>query len=78
MDPEAIRLAPHAAIAATVGFFILAFLLLYPIWRFLNREEEVSRHWTPEEIARAEREAAHRGDGAESESEEPAPPAGAA
>lgn len=28
------------------GFVALAALLLVPVWRFLRREEEVSRHWT--------------------------------
>jgi len=55
MDPYALQQAPLVAVVATLGFFVLAFLLLYPVWRFLNREEEVSRRWTPDEIARAER-----------------------
>lgn len=72
MDPEALRLAPHLALAATVLFFLLAFVLLYPVWRFLKREEEVSRYWTEEELARAARRKAHGADG--SEAEPPPPP----
>lgn len=64
MNPDLLHQAPLVAIAATVGFFILAFLLLYPVWRFLNKEEEVSRRWTPEEIARATARSTHGGDGA--------------
>ena len=32
-------------------FFSLAAALLVPIWRFLDREQEVSEHWTPEAVA---------------------------
>lgn len=53
MDPEALRLAPIAAVLAAVGFLILAFILLYPVWKFINREEELSRKWTEEEIQKA-------------------------
>jgi hypothetical protein len=35
-----------------LGFGALALLLLVPIARFLNREQEVSKHWTPEELAK--------------------------
>jgi hypothetical protein len=69
MNPDLLHQAPLVAIGAAVGFVILAFILLYPVWRFLNREEEVSRYWTPEEIARASREASHGGDGAPAEPE---------
>jgi hypothetical protein len=69
MNPDLLHQAPLVAIAATIGFFILAFLLLFPVWRFLNREEEVSRHWTREEIARATARSVHGGDGAASDSE---------
>ncbi|MEM1042244.1 MAG: hypothetical protein AAGI91_06390 [Bacteroidota bacterium] len=44
---------------ATLGFFFLAFILLFPVYRFINREEESSRSWTPGEIARR----GPRGDG---------------
>ncbi|PEN05405.1 hypothetical protein CRI93_12875 [Longimonas halophila] len=33
-------------------FFSLAAALLVPIWRFLDREQEVSKQWTPEAVAR--------------------------
>ncbi len=64
MDPEALRAAPLVAALTAVGFVALAFILLYPIWRFLKREEEVSRGWTDDEIARASRREPHGGDGA--------------
>ncbi len=50
----------HWVIAGAVfGFLFLAFILLFPVYRFLNREEESSRSWTPEEIAHHQ----PRGDG---------------
>jgi len=38
-------------IPTLVVFFTLAALLLVPIWRFLDREQEVSKQWTPEAVA---------------------------
>lgn len=37
---------------ALFGFILLAFLLLAPVYFFLDREEKASRHWTEEAIAR--------------------------
>lgn len=45
MDPYLV-----AIILTTVGFFALAALLLVPVWRFLNREEEISSLWTDETV----------------------------
>lgn len=53
MDPNAFRMAPVVAILAAVGFILLAFILLYPVWKFMNREEELSKKWTEEEIQKA-------------------------
>jgi hypothetical protein len=39
-----------------IGFGVLAALLLVPIWRFLNREQEVAEDWTPEAVAERMRE----------------------
>lgn len=39
-----------------VGFLTLAFVLLYPVYRFLQREEQVSKRWTKHELARRARE----------------------
>ena len=39
-------------VATLVGFGLLAALLLVPIYRFLDREEEISEQWTREELAR--------------------------
>ncbi len=51
----------YLVIAGTfVGFTALAFFLLYPIYRFLTREESADKHWTPDAVAR--RQARH-GDG---------------
>lgn len=47
-------------LGSIVGFLLLAFILLYPVYRFINREEEASRSWTPNQIAHRQR---RRGDG---------------
>ena len=39
-----------------VGFAALAALLLVPISRFLDREEEVAEDWTPDALAERMRE----------------------
>lgn len=39
-----------------VGFGLLAALLLVPVSRFLDREQEVAEEWTPEAIAERIRE----------------------
>ena len=41
--------------ATFVGFVGLAFLLLYPVYRFLRREERVADDWTPDAVARRQR-----------------------
>jgi hypothetical protein len=38
-------------VATLVGFSLLAAALLVPIWRFLQREEEVAQKWTPDRVA---------------------------
>ena len=38
-------------VGTLVGFAALAALLLVPIYRFLDREEEVAEDWTPEALA---------------------------
>ncbi len=38
-------------IATLIGFFLLAFLLLVPVYAFLEREQRASEEWTPEKIA---------------------------
>lgn len=56
-------------ILATVsGFFLLAYLLLAPVYRFLKREERVSRDWTVESLAERSRKAS--GNGKPSEDDE--------
>lgn len=55
---------------SVAGFLVLAFILLYPVLRFIKREEEASRAWTPDEIARAARRHQHGGDGDTGEPEE--------
>ncbi|MDX1531505.1 MAG: hypothetical protein R3362_08260 [Rhodothermales bacterium] len=64
MPPDAFDNAPLVVLLSVVGFLLLAFLLLYPVHRFLNREEQASRKWTRDEIARATRARRHGGDGA--------------
>ena len=50
----------------TVGFFALAFILLFPVYRFMRREEEVAESWTPRALAERQRrpEEPASGDGA--------------
>ena len=57
-------------IATLVGFLAVAFLLLAPVYRFLKREEEASKAWTPEEVARRRRARPPSGDGAGGEGEQ--------
>ena len=42
--------------AAFVGFVGLAFILLFPVYRFLRREEQAADDWTPDAIARRRRQ----------------------
>lgn len=54
----------YLIIAVTlVGFVTLAFVLLYPVYRFLNRQERLADEWTPDAVARRQRRGAV-GDGA--------------
>jgi len=46
-DPEYLPII----VATLVGFGVLAALLLVPISRFLDREQEVAEDWTPEAVA---------------------------
>lgn len=56
------------------GFIALAFVLLYPVYRFLRRQERMADDWTPDALARRQRDAS--GDGAPTpEPPRPAPPA---
>ncbi len=43
-------------IMALVGFFLLAAILLVPVYLFLKKEKKVSEQWTPEAVARRIRE----------------------
>jgi hypothetical protein len=47
-----------AIVLSFFGFVLLAALLLVPVYRFLRREETLSRQWTPEALARRMRETA--------------------
>lgn len=51
-DPEYLPVI----VATLVGFAVLAALLLVPISRFLDREQEVAEDWTPEALAERMRE----------------------
>lgn len=54
----------YLVIAGTfVGFIALAFILLYPVHRFLNRQERIASDWTPDAVARRQRRGP-TGDGA--------------
>ena len=46
----------YLVIAGTFfGFIALAFILLFPVYRFMKRQEHLSDDWTPEAIARRQR-----------------------
>lgn len=48
----------YLVIAATFfGFIALAFILLYPVYRFMRRQERMADDWTPEAVSRRERQA---------------------
>lgn len=51
-DPEYLPII----VATLVGFGVLAALLLVPVSRFLDREQEVAEKWTPEALAERIRE----------------------
>lgn len=38
------------------GFILLAFVLLYPVYRFMRRQERLADDWTPQAVARRTRE----------------------
>ena len=40
---------------AFFGFIALAFVLLFPVYRFMKRQERLADDWTPEAIARRQR-----------------------
>ena len=60
MNPSDVESAYWVITGSIIGFLVLAFILLYPVHRFLNREEHSSRSWTQDEIARRQQ---RRGDG---------------
>ena len=65
-------------ILTAVLFGLLAAILLVPIYRFLRREEEASKHWTPEQLAkRLAREERQTNGHAESEPPRPSGESGA-
>lgn len=43
-------------VLALIGFFLLAAIVVVPVYRFLKREEQASRQWTRETLARRTRE----------------------
>lgn len=58
MDPSLLFNTEYLPIiiATLVGFGALAALLLVPVARFLDREQEVAEDWTPEAVAERLRE----------------------
>lgn len=38
-------------VLALIGFIVVAALVLYPVYKFLLRQEEISRDWTEENLA---------------------------
>lgn len=80
-DPEYLPII----VGTLVGFGLLAAALLVPVYRFLEREQEVAEDWTPEALAQRMREQqesgangteAHRAEGTEGEEETGDPPPG--
>ncbi|MDX1438896.1 MAG: hypothetical protein R3284_03235 [Rubricoccaceae bacterium] len=69
----------YIAIAASFfGFFALAYILLFPVYRFIKREEKRSEAWTDEAIAARRKKAleeqemaSSEGDGAGGQGEPP-------
>lgn len=62
-DPEYLPII----LGTLVGFGVLAVALLLPVYRFLEREQEVAEEWTPEALAqrmREQQEAGANGTGA--------------
>lgn len=58
----------YIAIAVSfVGFFVLAFVLLFPVYRFMKREEKRSEAWTDHAIAERRKQALERAERASSE-----------
>lgn len=51
---------PLIIVVTLIGFLLLAFILLAPVYRFLQREEEASQQWTDEALARRQQEAPAR------------------
>ena len=67
----------YLVIAVTfVGFVALAFLLLFPVYRFLAREETAEKAWTTDAIARRQARTEPTGDGMTA-GPRPAPPGSA-
>jgi len=58
-------------LGALIGFLALAALLLVPVYRFLQREDEAARRFTAEYLRR--QQAVHP-NGADHDEETPAPP----
>jgi len=42
----------YVIVGTTIGFIVLAAILLVPIYNFLKKEERASEKWTQEEIDR--------------------------
>ena len=68
----------YLVIAGTFfGFIALAFVLLYPVYRFMKRQETLSDDWTPEAISRRQRrQSARPRDGSDDPLRDDGPPGG--
>lgn len=55
------------------GFLLVAYLLLAPVYRFLKREEEASRHWTKEALAKRLQEQPPKANGHSAKQEDDRP-----
>ena len=67
----------YLVVAGTfVGFLALAFGLLFPVYRFLTREEKAEQAWTVDAIARRQAREGPAGDGLPASPAVPPPPDG--
>ena len=63
-------------VATLLGFSLLAYMLLWPVYKFLDREQEASEKWTEDALAKRLRERQASTNGTEeSESTSPDRPA---
>lgn len=58
-------------VLTAVGFGVLAYILLMPVYRFLKREEQVSKQWTHERFAQRRQQETPSSNGASRRGSDP-------